>query len=289
MVYSMTGYGQVKSHWRDKEITVEIRCLNSKVNDFRLKTPPYYRQKELEIRKILNDTVVRGKLDVSIDISGQGKEDNTKINTQLFNSYLGQIKSLGIDLSNSDILNALLKFPDIFETNNNEITEEEFEFTSNLLQEAIEKLNDFRSIEGTVIQTDMQLRINNILKYLKEIEKFEKERIELLKERINKSLTSNFGNENFDKNRFEQELLYYLERLDITEEKVRLKQHCDFFTHELNLKSQTKSKKLGFVSQELGREINTLGAKAQHHMMQKLVVEMKDELEKIKEQLNNIL
>lgn len=285
----MTGYGQVKSQLENKEITVEIRCLNSKVNDFRLRIPSNYRQKELEIRRMLNDTVVRGKLDVSIDISGEGVNEDTRINTTLFKSYLNQIKDLNIDLNQVDILNALLKFPGIFETNENEISEEEFEFTSNLLQEAIEKLNDFRSIEGAVLQADMQLRVNNILKYLKEIEKYEKERIELLKEKIIKTLNSNFTNESFDKNRFEQELLYYIERLDITEEKVRLKQHCDFFIHELNIKTQTKSKKLGFVSQEIGREINTLGAKSQHHMMQKLVVEMKDELEKIKEQLNNIL
>ncbi|MCC6815759.1 MAG: YicC family protein [Saprospiraceae bacterium] len=289
MIYSMTGYGQVKSQLENKEITVEIRCLNSKVNDFRLRIPSNYRQKELEIRRMLNDTVVRGKLDVSIDISGEGVNEDTRINTTLFKSYLNQIKDLNIDLNQVDILNALLKFPGIFETNENEISEEEFEFTSNLLQEAIEKLNDFRSIEGAVLQADMQLRVNNILKYLKEIEKYEKERIELLKEKIIKTLNSNFTNESFDKNRFEQELLYYIERLDITEEKVRLKQHCDFFIHELNIKTQTKSKKLGFVSQEIGREINTLGAKSQHHMMQKLVVEMKDELEKIKEQLNNIL
>lgn len=285
----MTGYGQVKSQFGDKEINVEIRCLNSKVNDFRLRIPASYRQKELEIRRILNDTIVRGKLDVTIDISGKGFEEDTKINTNLFKSYMNQIKELNIDLEKIDILNALLKFPNIFESNNNEISEEEFEFTCTLLQESIEKLNDFRSIEGTVLQTDMQLRVNNILKYLKEVEKYEKERIESLKDRIMKSLLSNFNNESIDKNRFEQELLYYIERLDITEEKIRLKQHCEFFTHELNLKSQTKSKKLGFVSQEIGREINTLGAKSQHHQMQKLVVDMKDELEKIKEQLNNIL
>lgn len=285
----MTGYGQVKSQWSDKEITVEIRCLNSKINDFRLRIPASYRQKELEIRRILNDTVVRGKLDVSIDVAGKGVEQDTRINMVLFNSYLKQIKELDIDLDKMDVLNALLKFPDIFETNDNKITEEEFEFTSNLLQEAIEKLNDFRSLEGAVIQADMHLRVSNILKNLKEIEKYEKERIEMLKERILKSLNSNLSNETFDKNRFEQELLYYIERLDITEEKVRLKQHCDFFINELNLKVQSKSKKLGFVTQELGREINTMGAKSQHHMMQKLVVEMKDELEKIKEQLNNIL
>lgn len=285
----MTGYGQVKSQFEDKEITVEIRCLNSKVNDFRLKIPSLYRQKELEIRRMLNDMVVRGKLDVSIDVQGQGVQDEIVINKKLVNSYYRQLQSLNLDFGNSDILNAILKFPNVIESSDNEISEQEFIFTTKLLEEAIEKLNDFRSIEGNVIQIDMQLHINNIIKFLAEIEKFENDRIISLKARIMKSLTSNFENENIDKNRFEQELLYYIERLDITEEKLRLKQHCDYFTNELNAKAQTKSKKLNFVSQEIGREINTLGAKSQHHQMQKLVVDMKDELEKIKEQLSNIL
>ncbi len=285
----MTGYGQVTSQFEDKEITVEIRCLNSKVNDFRLKIPVSYRQKELEIRRILNDTIVRGKLDISIDIKSPTSVDELSLNTEKFQSFYKQIKNLQIDLSHSDILNAILKFPNIFELNESEISDEEFEFTTQLLEEAIEKLNDFRSLEGAVIQADMHLRISNILKFLKEIEKFEKDRIVQLKERINKSLDSNINVENLDKNRFEQELIYYLERLDITEEKVRLYQHCQYFTDELNAKVQTKSKKLGFITQEIGREINTLGSKSQHHQMQKLVVEMKDELEKIKEQLSNIL
>ncbi|MEO6190801.1 MAG: YicC/YloC family endoribonuclease [Saprospiraceae bacterium] len=289
MVYSMTGYGQIKSQFGDKDITVEIRCLNSKVNDFRLKFPAAYRQKELDIRKILNDTVVRGKLDISIDIQSPGVQDELLLNTTLFHSFYRQIKDLQLDLGHSDILNAILKFPNVIESNENILPEDEFIFVTNLLEEAIEKLNDFRIIEGSVIQTDMQLRVNNIIKFLKEIEKYEKERIVHLKERIIKSLESNFGNENIDKNRFEQELLYYIERLDITEEKVRLKQHCDYFTDELNAKVQSKSKKLNFITQEIGREINTLGAKSQHHQMQKLVVDMKDELEKIKEQLANIL
>ncbi len=285
----MTGYGQVTSQFENKEITVEIRCLNSKVNDFRLKIPPSYRQKELEIRRLLNDTVVRGKLDISININSEGVEDQVILNTKLFHEYYRQIKSLNIDFSHSDILNAILKFPNVIESNENEISEDEFAFTTNLLEEAIEKLNDFRSIEGTVIQIDMQLRVSNIVKYLKEIEKFEKDRILHLKEKIIKSLEFNISSESYDKNRFEQELLYYIERLDITEEKIRLKQHCDYFTEELNAKVQTKSKKLNFLTQEIGREINTLGAKSQHHQMQKLVVDMKDELEKIKEQLANIL
>lgn len=289
MVYSMTGFGQVKSQFINKEITVEIRCLNSKVNDFRLQIPSYYRQKELEIRRVLNDTIVRGKLDIIIDVRGEDSEEEVLLNSKLFMAYYQQLRKLPIDLSQADMLNGILKFPNVIESNDNEISDEEFAFTTRLLDEAIEKLMDFRSIEGNVIQTDLQLRINNIITCLREVEQFEKDRIQNLKDRIWKSLENNFNNESIDKNRFEQELMYYIERLDITEEKVRLKQHCDYFTEELNAKVMTKSKKLGFISQEIGREINTLGSKAQHHQIQKLVVDMKDELEKIKEQLANIL
>jgi len=158
-----------------------------------------------------------------------------------------------------------------------------------VLNEAIEKLNDFRSIEGTIIENDFILRLKIIMDHLKDLEQYEQDRMQMLKDRILKSLNSTFANENIDKNRFEQELLYYLERLDITEEKVRLKQHCDYFIDELKTKVLSKSKKLNFISQEMGREINTLGAKAQYSPMQKMVVVMKDELEKVKEQLANIL
>lgn len=289
MIYSMTGYGQVKAQYKDKEISVELRCLNSKMNDFRVKLPNAYKHKELEVRKILNESVVRGKLDLNVSvISSKGDEDYS-LNKNLFRSFYNQIHELGIDLSRTDILNAILQFPNVIEPNDNELDDEEYDYTLGVLKEAIEKLNDFRIIEGAIIENEFLLRIRIILDHLEEIGQFEKERIQLLKDRILKSLNGTFSNENIDKNRFEQELLYYLERLDITEEKVRLKQHCDYFLEELNGNALSKSKKLNFISQEMGREINTLGAKAQHSAIQRLVVVMKDELEKIKEQLANIL
>lgn len=291
MLLSMTGFGNSKGHFKGKEIVIEIRCVNSKINDFRLKIPNSYRQHELELRKILNDKVIRGKLDVVIAIDSAGGDEEFQINKQLFLRFYDQIKSLGtqIDLSQSDILNAILKFPSVISSQDTLIADEEYRFTIDLLLEAIEKLNDFRSIEGTILANDMALRINTIMEYLEKVEVEVPERNRLLKDKLLKSLNSNFDNENIDRNRFEQELLYYLERLDITEEKVRLKQHCEYFLDELQKKGIIKSRKLNFISQEIGREINTLGSKAQHSPIQKLVVNMKDELEKIKEQMANVL
>lgn len=291
MLYSMTGFGNAKGHFQNKEISIELRCLNSKINDFRLKTPTSYRQKELEVRKMLNDLVIRGKLDVNINIDSSSDVDEFTLNTKLFKSFYSQIKNLDIDLdlSKVDMLNAILKFPNVIESHETLISEEEFEYTMNLLSEAIEKLNDFRSLEGTIIMNDMVLRIKLILDALLLIENHDVDRKKQFKDKLMGSLVAHIPTENIDKNRFEQEIIMYLERLDITEEKIRLKQHCDYFIQELKTKDRTKSKKLNFISQEMGREINTIGAKAQNSSIQKLVVNMKDELEKIKEQLNNVL
>ena len=280
MLYSMTGFGNSSGHFNNKKITVELRCLNSKINDFRLKTPASYRQRELEVRKLLNDLVIRGKLDVNINIESSEDDDEFK-----------QIKTLGteIDFSKVDMLNAILKFPNVIESHETLISEDEFNTTMGLLIEAIEKLNDFRSLEGTIITNDMVLRIKLILDALAEVEIHDVDRKKNLNDRLMNSLLTNISKDHIDKNRFEQEIILYLERLDITEEKVRLKQHCDYFLDEIKGKEKSKSKKLNFITQEIGREINTLGAKAQNSSIQKLVVGMKDELEKIKEQLNNVL
>lgn len=288
---SMTGFGNSKGHFQGKEIVIEIRCVNSKVNDFRLKIPNSYRQKELDLRKILNDKVIRGKMDLTITVDNTGGEEEFSLNRKLFMAFYDQIKSLSgdIDLSSSDILNAILKFPNVIVSQDTLISVEEYNYTVDLMEEAIEKLNDFRSIEGTIIANDMALRIESIQDHLKKIEIDDPNRTVLLKEKLLKSLNANFDGENIDRNRFEQELLYYLERLDITEEKVRLKQHCDYFLDELRKEGIIKSRKLNFISQEIGREINTLGSKAQYSPIQKLVVSMKDDLEKIKEQMANVL
>lgn len=291
MLLSMTGFGNSKGHFQGKEIVIEIRCVNSKVNDFRLKIPNSYRQKELDLRKILNDKVIRGKMDLTITVDNTGGEEEFSLNRKLFMAFYDQIKSLSgdIDLSSSDILNAILKFPNVIVSQDTLISVEEYNYTVDLMEEAIEKLNDFRSIEGTIIANDMALRIESIQDHLKKIEIDDPNRTVLLKEKLLKSLNANFDGENIDRNRFEQELLYYLERLDITEEKVRLKQHCDYFLDELRKEGIIKSRKLNFISQEIGREINTLGSKAQYSPIQKLVVSMKDDLEKIKEQMANVL
>ncbi len=291
MLLSMTGFGNSKGHFQGKEIVIEIRCVNSKVNDFRLKIPNSYRQHELDLRKILNDKVIRGKMDLTITVDNSGGEEEFSINKKMFLAFYDQIKSLSgeIDMKNSDILNAILKFPNVIMSQDTLISDEEYRYTLDLMEEAIEKLNDFRSIEGTMIANDMALRIESIQDHLKKIEIDDPNRTVLLKEKLLKSLNANFDGENIDRNRFEQELLYYLERLDITEEKVRLKQHCDYLLDELRKEGIIKSRKLNFISQEIGREINTLGSKAQYQPIQKLVVNMKDDLEKIKEQMANVL
>lgn len=291
MLLSMTGFGNSKGHFEGKEIVIELRCINSKVNDFRLKLPNSYRQHELDLRKILNNQVVRGKLDLTITVDSNGQSEDFVLNKQLFINFYHQILSLSdqIDLKSADILNAIMKFPNVISAQDTLISDKQYAYTLDLLDEAIEKLTDFRSLEGSSIENDMVLRIESIKRLLHEVEQLDPERVNLLKEKLLKSLQANFETENYDRNRFEQELIYYIERLDITEEKVRLKQHCDYFLEELNTEGKVKSRKLNFISQEIGREINTLGAKAQYSPIQKLVVGMKDELEKIKEQMSNIL
>lgn len=291
MLLSMTGFGNAKGHFQGREIVIEIRCINSKINDFRLKMPNSYRQHELDLRKILNDKVIRGKLDLSISVDSSGMDEEFILNKSLFLNFYQQIQQLSseIELHQSDLLNAILKFPNVITAQETLIAPELYAFTVELLMEAIEKLNDFRSIEGAIITNDMVLRIQHILDFLQKVESLDPERIKALKEKLQKSIQTNLDAESIDRNRFEQEILYYLERIDITEEKVRLKQHCDYFLEELNKKGNIKARKLNFISQEIGREINTLGSKAQYSPIQKLVVNMKDELEKIKEQMANIL
>lgn len=291
MLLSMTGFGNAKGHFEGREIVIELRCINSKVSDFRLKLPNSYRQHELDIRKILNDKVIRGKLDLNISIDSNGMSEEFTLNKPLFLNFYNQIQQLStsIDLSQSDILNAILKFPNVISAQETLISSQQYKFTVDLLLEAIEKLNDFRSIEGTMIGNDMALRTQFILDHLQKVEALDTDRLSILKEKLKKTIESNLDSEAIDRNRFEQEIIYYLERLDITEEKVRLKQHCEYFLEELNIKGIIKSRKLNFISQEIGREINTLGSKAQYSPIQKLVVNMKDELEKIKEQMSNIL
>lgn len=288
----MTGFGNAKGTTQDhKSINVEIKSLNSKLNDFRMRIPENYRSKEFEIRRYLSDEIVRGKLDVSIVVTSTEGDEAVAIDKQLFKKYYYELNGLAeeLNLPQTDMLYSILRIPNVIKAMALEISDEEWSLVTRLISEAIEKLKDFRLVEGAVIEADMRKRAINIFEFNKEVKTFDKERKVALREKIHRGLGEGIKVENLDTNRFEQELMYYLERLDITEELVRLSQHCKYFLEELDTDEPIKGKKLNFISQEIGREINTLGAKAQYQPMQKVVVMMKDELEKIKEQINNVL
>lgn len=292
MVKSMTGFGSASNDISGTAVTVEIKSLNSKFLEMALRLPSMYRDKELELRAELSKLIERGKVDVSINI-GNGNNDLSKksnINKEIFKAYYEELKQLRDELKISDrlILETVIKLPQVLGNDKTEGDEEQWKAINILLKEAVEKFNSFREQEGKVIEDELVLRIKNILKLLIEAEKFEKGRIENIRERLHKNLAEIKEATSIDENRFEQELIFYVEKLDITEEKLRLRSHCDYFLESLKSK-EANGKKLGFITQELGREINTLGSKANDANMQRAVVEMKDELEKLKEQLANVL
>ena len=292
MVKSMTGFGNALAEISGTAVTVEIKSLNSKFLEMALRLPSMYRDKELELRAELSKLVERGKVDVNINI-GSGTNDVSKksnINKEIFKAYYEELTQLRDELKISDqlILETVIKLPQVLGNDKTEGDEEQWRAINALLKQAIEKFNSFREQEGKIIENDMTLRINNIFRLLIEAEKFEKGRIDSIRERLQKNLAEIKDSTKVDQNRFEQELIYYFEKLDITEEKLRLRSHCDYFL--LTLKTaEANGKKLGFITQEIGREINTLGSKANDASMQRAVVEMKDELEKLKEQLANVL
>jgi uncharacterized protein (TIGR00255 family) len=285
----MTGYGKSSATFTAKTISVEIRSLNSKSMDIYLKSPSVYRDKELPIRKIVADHLIRGKVDVSINIENQGLTKNVEINKELATAYFQDLKAtnefLGV-ISEINYLELVLKMPDIFIQTNEEITKEEIDFLFTLVSEACVNLNEFRKQEGDSLHTELVSRIEEIRLLLKEVEQYESVRIETVKERIKTNL-NDIENASIDENRLHQELIYYIEKLDVTEEKVRLANHLDYFLE--TMKTEASGRKLGFITQEIGREINTLGSKSNHAEMQKIVVNMKDNLEKIKEQVLNTL
>lgn len=292
MVKSMTGFGNASNDISGTAVTVEIKSLNSKFLEMALRLPSMYRDKELELRAELGKLIERGKVDVSINI-GNGASDisrKSNINKEIFKAYYEELKLLRDELNISDqlILETVIKLPQVLGNDKTEGDEEQWKAINVLLKEAVEKFNSFREQEGKVIEVELTLRINNILKLLIEAEKFEKGRIENIRERLHKNIAEIKEATNIDENRFEQELIFYVEKFDITEEKLRLRSHCNYFIESLKSK-EANGKKLGFITQELGREINTLGSKANDASMQRAVVEMKDELEKLKEQLANVL
>ncbi len=291
MILSMTGYGKGAEIFDGKEITVEIKSLNGKTSDVRLRVPNAYKQKEMELRKLVINHALRGKIDFSIKIGAGFDDDEFAINTPLIKKCAAELKTIQneLELSNTDILQSIMRIPNAVISNELEVTDEEWEAIKKATLLALDQLKDFRKEEGNSLKEDFVLRVTNINNLLDAVEPHEKERVEKLKERLTKNLNQYVKDENVDQNRFEQEIIYYLEKIDITEEKVRLKQHCIYFIDTLNNSDEEVGKKLGFISQEIGREINTLGAKAQNSDIQKIVVNMKDELEKIKEQLANII
>lgn len=290
MLKSMTGFGRAESTVGTKKVSVEVKSLNSKGLDLNLRLPSYYRSKEMDLRSFLSSEVTRGKCDIYVSYEVLGGEQNHSLNADLLKKYLSEIKDFesSNQLSSGDIMSTLLRMPDALISTKEELSEEEWNGTFNLVKEAITSFHQFRIEEGKSLYNDLNERIESIRELLAQIPKFEDERITTIRERINKNLTDLIEQKNIDQNRFEQEIIYYLEKYDVSEEKVRLAAHLDHFIKTMN-EGPENGKKLGFIGQEIGREVNTLGSKANHAEMQKIVVRMKDELERIKEQVLNVL
>lgn len=291
MIRSMTGYGKAAGMHKSRQITVELKTLNSKQLDITMKIPSIYNEMEPEIRSVIAHQLERGKVYCSVFVDNVGDDSGTTVNQLLAKTYYTQLKelekSLGLPES-TDYLSVLLRMPDILKTPQSEPDPEENLLLKSTLEQAVGLVNLFRAAEGKSLYTDIEQRVHKIETLLERTEPFEKDRIVRLKERMLKELNEGLEN-GFDQNRFEQEMIYYLEKLDITEEQIRLSNHLKYFLQVMEESSSGNGRKLGFIAQEIGREVNTLGSKANDANIQKLVVEMKDELEKIKEQLLNIL
>ncbi len=292
MIQSMTGYGKAITELPDKKITFEIKSLNSKSLDLSTRIAPLYREKEMEIRNEISRSLERGKVDFNLWIEKKETSNNaTTINQALVEGYYNQIKTIADNLQialPADWFQTLLRMPDVLsKTEINELTDEEWKIAQGGIKEAIAHLTDFRKQEGLALEAKFREKIGNIRSLLESVAKYETERITKIKERITEALEKTLSVD-FDKNRLEQEIIFYIEKLDINEEKQRLDNHLNYFIHTLEGGSG-QGKKLGFIAQEIGREINTMGSKSNHAEMQKIVVQMKDELEQIKEQVLNVM
>ncbi len=287
----MTGFGKATKIIGKKNFTIEARSVNSKMIDFRAKMPTELIPIEFELRKIATEMLQRGKVDVFIDISNLDNSPNEILSKNLFENYFGQVKSItqNYGVTDAEIVQAVLRIPGIYNNEESIWENEELEEVLDLAKEAFDNLNAFRRTEGQSINDDLIHRTSLIMKYLTMIAPLEHERILKLRERFNQNLAELNTSQPYDENRLEQELIYYIEKLDVSEEKTRLDQHCKFFLETIQSEDFSNGKKLSFISQEMGREINTLGSKANSAEIQKIVVGMKDELEKIKEQLANVL
>jgi len=285
MIQSMTGFGKEVVHLPSKTISIEIKSLNSKGLDLSMRLPNAYREKEIELREIIAKSLDRGKIDCIITIEAIGEATSTQVNEALVKQYIRQLANV-VNGDPVELLKMAVRMPDALKMAKEELDEGEFIQVTSALEKALKAINDYRSQEGDVLEKDFVFRITEIGKLFDEVAKLDGERIGAVRERLRKAVSD--LKEQVDENRFEQELIFYLEKYDITEEKTRLKAHLDYFLDTLK-DPESNGKKLGFIIQEIGREINTIGSKANHAAIQQMVVRMKDELEKMKEQSMNIL
>ncbi|MDH6250884.1 uncharacterized protein (TIGR00255 family) [Chryseobacterium sp. H1D6B] len=285
MILSMTGFGRSEDVFEGKKISVDVKSLNSKSFDLNIKIPLRYKEKEFEIRKILNDRIIRGKVDCYINLENLEETNDVKINKNLIDSYMKELRNIAADGPEFEYLKMAVRLPDAITSRPDELSEGEWETLARIVNNAVDRFEEFRKTEGKTLHQELEKNIQNIDQYLSEVIPFEEVRINSVKERYQKSLKEF---ENVDETRFYQEMAYFTEKLDISEEKVRLAQHLKYYKEVMD-NEDFNGKKLGFISQEIGREINTLGSKANHSEIQKLVVMMKDDLEKIKEQTLNVL
>lgn len=285
MIQSMTGYGKSVLQLPTKKISIELKSLNSKNLDLNARMPSMYREKELAIRSLIAKKLVRGKIDFSLYVEITGEETSSTVNQPVVKKYMEQLRNV-VAAPETELLKMAIKMPDALNTERDEIDENEWRLIQTEIDNTLDKIQAFRFQEGKALEKDFELRIRNIDNLLQEVIKIDPDRIEGVRARLEKGIAE--IKERVDENRFEQELVYYIEKYDITEEKVRLHNHLEYFIKSLN-SADSNGKKLGFIGQEIGREINTIGSKANYAPMQKLVVQMKDELEKVKEQLLNVL
>ena len=291
MVLSMTGFGQAQEVVGNQKFSLELKSLNGKATDIRLKVPAYYKDKEMIVRSTLLKGAMRGKIDANLSIVSDSGDDEFGINATLYKKYFNELIEIhqSLDAPTGELATAILRIPNVVSSRDEEISEDEWKVVQSIMTRAVESLNAFRAEEGKAMYKDLMESRNIIAEGLPKIEPFEGERIERLKERLTRNLNELKQGDSIDQNRYEQEMIYYLEKLDINEEKVRLAQHCVYFKEVMDNDNLQKGKKLQFIAQEMGREINTLGAKAQHSEIQQVVVSMKEALEKIKEQVLNIV
>jgi uncharacterized protein (TIGR00255 family) len=282
----MTGFGKATLQLPSKKITVEVKSLNSKGLDLNVRMPSVYRELELGLRNEIALQLERGKIDFSIYIELNGEQTSTKINVPIVKAYINQMREVIANADETELMKMAVRMPDALKTERDEIDENDWIEIQKVIKEAMQNIANFRQDEGKSLEQEFQLRIGNIRQYMNDALALDSERVQAIKDRLQTAIAE--LQVNVDENRFEQELIYYLEKLDITEEKVRLATHLDYFIETIK-GTEANGRKLGFITQEMGREINTMGSKANHAQMQKLVVMMKDELEKIKEQVLNVL